>query len=104
MNRVKPRSFKIEKSERIKNTFQTIDPNEAIILSHLPTKWKWICRDQNGDIFIFTKKPYKGKRYWTTGRTSDNGMFPYRNIFKSIRWSDEEPVNIDKLLQANLGK
>ena len=103
MAKMKPRSFKIEKPERIKTRFRTIDPNEAIILSHLPTKWKWIARDQNGDIYIFTRKPYKGKHYWTTGSVPDNHMFPYRNMFKCIKWSDEDPVNIDKILKENLG-
>ena len=90
--------------------FKTINPNEAIILSHLPTKWKWIARDKSGGLCLYAKKPNKGETCWQYC-SWEGGIsslicftsFPYRTIFKCIKWSDPEPTNIGRLLKENLG-
>ena len=85
---------------------KSIDPNEAVILSFLPTKWRWLVRDKNGDLVLFARKPRKkqSRGFWVLQdpKYSDRIELPYRQMFKSIRWSDEEPTNIDKLLKENI--
>ena len=95
MKHIVPRSYKLTDYAGNDGRFKTINPNEAIILSHLPAKWKWIIRDKKGDLFLFTKKPVSNQ--W-----NEIMMFPYRNMFKCITRSDKEPTNIDRLLRDNL--
>ena len=53
----------------------------------------WIARDENGDLYLFKKKPYKieycGHGYWINGvsrsHISDKTLFP------EVKWEDEEP-------------
>lgn len=96
---IKPRSLKI-------NTPWTslIPLTEAIILTELPTKYKWIARNANGDLMIYTHKPVKKKYDWViaNNKAFSAMFFPYRNKFNSIKWSDNEPVNIDRLLYENM--
>ena len=96
MKHIVPRSYKLTDYTGNDGRFKTINPNEAIILSHLPTKWKWIIRDRKGDLFLFTKKPVPNQ--W-----NELMMFPYRNMFKCIKRTDSEATNIDRLLKENLG-
>lgn len=113
--KISPRSFTLRTGSDWPSNL--MNPNEAIILSHLPTKWKWIARARNGDLVISTSKPkkYLYDKIWFTHDTVEwplddsvgfNGrevqVFPYRNMFKFISWNDPEPRNIDKLLQENL--
>ena len=86
--------------------FKTIDPNEAVILSFLPTKWRWLARNKDGDLVIFSRKPIRknNKDFWfiPNPRYGESLDFPYRRMFGVIKWSDDEPTNIDKLLKENI--
>ena len=98
MKNIVPRSYKLTDYAGNDGRFNTINPNEAIILSHLPTKWKWIARDRKGNLFLFTRKPVN----LTERDTFEMLYFPYKNLFKFIKWTDQ-PRNIDRLLRENLG-
>lgn len=103
--KVKSRAFSIH--TKTGDILKTIDANEAVILSFLPTKWKWITRNKNGDLFIFEKKPIRNRHlgdFWYTHSPGHNEgiIFPYSRMFKSVKWSDEGPTNIDKLLKENM--
>ena len=106
--KLKTRSVKIVEPNNGPNCRNdaNISMTECVLLSNLPSKWKWIARDRNGDLFIFMKKPYKTDRnnYWTTGKTTDYMTYPYRSLFKFIKWSDNDPVNIDKIIVAKWEK
>lgn len=90
----------------------TIDINEAIILSCLPKKWKWIARDRSGALYIFTVKPKKDRYAWVFNDKdtkchsywSDIEVFPYKHRFKCVKWSDSEPTNITRLLNKNINQ
>ena len=97
MKNIVPRSYKLTNYAGNDGRFKTINPNEAIILSHLPTKWKWIARDKDGDLFLYTKKPVN----LTKWDGFEMLYFPYKRLFKSIKWTDQ-PINIDRLLRDNL--
>lgn len=78
-----------------------ITPNEAVILSFLPMKWKYITRDENRQLCLWTRKPIKrkGNGWWMEyGPKNDCCTFPYTNLFKMVKWSDNEPTTIDKLI------
>ena len=64
MKNIVPRSYKLTDYAGNDGRFKTINPNEAIILSHLPTKWKWIARDKSGTLYLYTVKPDKGRYAW----------------------------------------
>ena len=90
----------------------TIDANEAIILSCLPKKWKWIARDCSGELYLFTVKPKKDRYGWFFNEKgtksysywSDLAAFPYKHRFKCVKWSDSEPTNITRLLNENINQ
>ena len=88
--------------------------DEYTILNWLPKKWKWIARDCNGDLRIFTSKPVKYEdirtyklmvrdKIWVinSGKRAGNEViiFPYKQLFKFIKYSDASAYNIDKLLK-----
>lgn len=79
---------------------------EITILNYLEnrTHFKWIARDQDNSLCIFENMPCKEKTdgyvYWTR---SDNGtdcglLNPFKNLFKFIKWEDEEPTLIKDAL------
>lgn len=69
---------------------------ELTILKSIDTKYKWIARDEDNSIYVFECKPTKSVEDW-------NDIYvpklvkemPFENIFKSIKWKDNEPVYID---------
>ena len=79
-----------ERKEKPKPTY-----DEKIILRNLPKKYKWIARDKNGLIFLFSKKPSKCDYSWIG---YNDIAFPYYHLFQFIKWEDEEPYSIEELL------
>ena len=78
-----------------------LSPNEAIILSFLPMKWKWVTRDNDRRLAIWTKKPYKEEKRGRWMNTKGEViLFPYTELFKTIKWSDNAPVNIDQMIRG----
>lgn len=82
---------------------------EITILNYLAnrTHFKWIARDQDGCLCVFENKPCKeetndniGYVYWTrSDNESDFGSLdPFNNLFKFIKWEDEEPTLIKDAL------
>lgn len=85
----------------IEGSVGELTPNEAIILSFLPMKWKWITRDNDRRLCLWTKKPYKEeKRNHWMGTSGDVVFFPYTNLFKMVKWGDSKPTNIDDLIRG----
>ena len=81
-----------ERKEKPKPTY-----DEKIILRNLPKKYKWIARDKNGLIFLFSKKPSKCDYSWIG---YNDIAFPYYHLFQFIKWEDEEPYSIEELLEG----
>ena len=80
-----------------------LSPNEAIILSFLPMKWKYIARDKDRTLYIYTSKPVKDPYHeeWINYK-GEELIFPYTNLFKTIKWSDNRPINIDSLISGSI--
>lgn len=80
---------------------EKITSQESVILMFLPVKWKWIARDSSGELGVYTRKPTKWSNgQWEVPAAQYYSPFPYRNLFKYIKWSDTKPFNIDSLLKA----
>ena len=75
--------------------------DELCILRNIDKEYKWIAKDIDGDLWIYTNKPKKEyDRYWKDCSSSKSLSFEPLDIFKNslfteIKWEDEEPVYID---------
>lgn len=83
---------------------------EITILNYLEncTHFKWIARDQDGCLCVYKDKPHKEKTddnigyvYWNRSDIKPNDiefLGPFENLFKFIKWEDEEPTLIKDAL------
>ena len=73
--------------------------NEKCILESIDKEYKWIARDNNGELYVYINEPYKlssGK--W--GKDYDFKSFIlFKHLFKFITWEDDRPTNIQELLE-----
>lgn len=69
---------------------------EKIILKSLDKNLKWIARDKNGKLCLYETKPYKSASIWSLGITFT--FFMFNHLFEFIKWEDDEPYCIEKLL------
>ena len=81
---------------------------ERTILENLPKEYKWICRNQNNNLILVTKEPFKVSNEnscWNC-RNKDNGentllrIQAFNHLFQFIKWEDEKPWNIEELLKG----
>lgn len=75
--------------------------DEKVILRNLPEVYKWIARDEDESVCVFTKNPirendYKYGNYWFGSMREDLRAFDH--LFKFITWEDE-PYLIEDLLK-----
>ena len=70
--------------------------HERTILENLDREYEWIVRDMYGDIWVYICKPDKDEFGWN-GR--DLAKLPFCNLFKFIKWEDDEPYLISDLLE-----
>lgn len=71
--------------------------DEKVILRNVPEYYKWIARDKNGLICLYTNKPRKCEYSWGGCKYM---LLPFEHIFKFIKWEDEEPYSIEDLLKG----
>ena len=71
--------------------------DEKTILRNLPKHYKWIARDKNGCLYVYASKPEKVITIW---EGSGLPMIPFDHLFQFIKWEDEEPYSIEKLLEG----
>ena len=81
--------------ERKEKPQPKLTKDEKVILRNLPKEYKWIARDKNGLIFLYAKKPSKYDYSWIG---YNDKAFPYYHLFQFIKWEDEKPYSIEKLL------
>lgn len=82
-----------------------LSEEEKIILRSLHGKYKWIARDKNKELFVFSEKAVKDLQNGVWEVTTDTHWLHSLDIkdgyFKGIQWEDEEPYNILDLINAN---
>ena len=74
--------------------------DEKTILKSIDKKWKLIARDEDGELFLFTDKPKKDNNGWqlVNFKTSYTSLNIFEFLFQSIQWTDDEPVEIAKVI------
>jgi len=58
-------------------------------------EYNFIARDEDGGLFLYSIEPWKGEITW---RYRDSGIRIFTKMFNFVRWQDEEPYNIDEIL------
>ena len=75
--------------------------DELAIMRSLPKNYKWMARDDDGELYIYDKKPKNIIGIWDNyDRIRDFDYFEH--LFKSITWEDEEPVYIDDYVERGV--
>lgn len=79
-----------------------ISEDEKIILKNLPVKYKWIARDENGDLNLYETKPTRSVKtgYWASDNYHDFNYFSH--LFAYINWGNESPFKISDLLGVEI--
>ena len=74
--------------------------DEYVILKNLPSESKYIVRDGLGDLETWDFKPIRGNGIWTTDYESYFiPLTAFSHLFQFIKWEDEEPYEIAKLIE-----
>lgn len=81
-----------EHKEKIKLT-----KNEKAILESIDNFYKWIARDDDGYLYVYEKKPCKDSCEWENPFCYKNFIL-FNHLFQFIKWTDDEPYNIQELL------
>ena len=91
-----PRLF--EDSETVKLIWERkpeLSEAERVILENVEKHYKYIVRDESGEMEISEGLPIKKRDYWFA---NDSANFPFCNLFKMIKWEDSKPTLISDLL------
>lgn len=82
--------------------------DELCILRNVDKGYKWIARDEDGELCLFNSKPNKlitenYKTWENPFNTSNYKLIEiFNHIFNSIQWEDEEPVFIDDYVERGV--
>lgn len=60
-------------------------------------EYNFIARDKNGTLVIYNIAPHKTDTLWCTASAKWDKV-KFNNLFKFVKWQDEEPYNIDEIL------
>ena len=73
--------------------------NEKTILRTLSEKWKWLARDKNGILYVYTHRPIRSSETYRVLEGSCESFKAFGHLFQSIQWTDDEPVEIEKVIR-----
>lgn len=76
--------------------------DELCILRNADKKYKWIARDEDGELYLFKEKPCKSLGVWETKSVRTTEFLCYNYLFQSITSEDEEPVFIDDYVERGV--
>ena len=51
----------------------------------------WIARDKDGELYLFSKKPYKKEEFWNMSWGTITVLQLPSELFPEVKWEDEEP-------------
>ena len=73
--------------------------DEKVILRNLPRCYKWIARDGDDMVYLYTQEPVKEK---SVGGWCGLGgsAIQFGHLFQFIKWEDDEPYSIEELLEG----
>lgn len=80
----------------------TLSEAERIILENIDKEYKWIARDECGDLVLHAVEPHKEYmcNTWINDEAEDDILSPFNHLFQFITWNDSEPYNIEELLKG----
>lgn len=70
-----------------------------VILRNIPKNYKWIARDEDGELNIYENEPYKNTCYWIYDYGDACDISIFERLFQFIKWEDKEPYKISELLE-----
>lgn len=78
-----------------------ISKRDKAFLEYLREEYRFIARDENGRLYVYSSKPCRDKsfkRWCSCGHSNSPSLHLNYNIdFPMIKWSDEEPWTIEDL-------
>ena len=77
-----------------------ISKRDRAFLEYLREKYKFVARDEDGKLFVYSSKPYQNKNFklWCSGCGNDSRLRLNYNVeFPMVKWSDSEPLLIEDL-------
>lgn len=75
-----------------------ISKADRAFLEYFIEKYKYIARDENGNLIVYETQPRKGESYWIWICDSHLCLERHFNVdFPMIKWSDSEPWLIEDL-------
>lgn len=78
-----------------------LSDDEKAILRNIDKKFKYIARDKDEMLFVFTGKPVKGECIWSAANGGLTSLRIFKHLFQFIKWEDKEPYNIEDLLKGD---
>jgi hypothetical protein len=101
-------SFPLNDANRIKNIIKLpkkkeFTDDELCILRNIDKEYKWIARDDDGKLCMYTEKPLKRETVWTATKNAYiTELYCFNHLFQSIQWEDEESVFIDDYVERGV--
>lgn len=87
-------------SERKEQKIQLTKEQIKILKALKTLGFNWIARDKDDDLYAYNTKPKKLIYSWSIGSSAT--LLDFLTVeFDFIKWSDDEPTNIDELLKEN---
>lgn len=97
-------NFNEEKIKEIltKSIKPTLSEAERAILENINKDYKWIARDRDEKLYIYTVKPSRSTLFnnWNLIEGKAGSMSIFNHLFQFITWQDDEPYNIEELLKG----
>ena len=81
----------------------TITSREKMFLDLILTKWKYIARDEDDELYVYSVMISKGMNCWCmTDIEREKGSYKismnlFGNMFDFIKWKDAKPWSIEDL-------
>lgn len=76
---------------------------ERTILENIDKDYKWIARDSDGRLDVYTVKPFKDEQYknWDIEDGDCEKLDVFKHLFQFVEWEDKEAYNIEELLKGD---
>ena len=79
---------------------KTFSEAEKTIARNIDREYKWMARDQDGNLCIYEEKPKKRNDSWIS--YDYDYIFYFNHLFSAIQWEDEEPTRISDIYNPSV--
>lgn len=76
-----------------------LSKDEYVILKNIDEEYQWIARDIDESLNVYKNKPFKYGDIWDCVDIWEK-LSIFEHLFKFINFEDEEPLNIQELLES----